>query len=159
MYSRLGIDLALTSGHGPEGRSPLSEADSWHGLDLATGPARRAGRPRDEGLDLQAVAGRENLAQALILRLLTPLGGLAHLGHPAFGSRLGELVGRLNDAPTRNLARLYTLQALAREPRVAAVEELTVSVPIETPEVVAIGFKVRPVGDEDPVAVAVEVAL
>ena len=44
--------------------------------------------------DLDRLKGRENLAQALILRLLTPLGSLKGLGHANYGSRLHELIGR-----------------------------------------------------------------
>src|SRR5947209_14155752 len=54
-------------------------------------------------LDLQVVSGTDNLAQAVLMRLLTPRGELAALGHPEYGSRLHELVGRQNTATTRNL--------------------------------------------------------
>ena len=158
-YGRLGIDLALTRARGVESSIALVEADTWESLDLAAGPRRSGLRPVDGGPDLQGVAGRDNLAQALILRLLTPRGDLAHLGHPAYGSRLGELVGRLNDDVTRNLARLYTIEAIAQEPRVTALERLDVRVPAGRPDVVEIAFSVRPLNDEDPVAVALEVTL
>lgn len=158
-YTRLGIDLALTHASGVESTLALVEADTWESLDLAAGPRRTGVRPRDLGADLQTVAGRENLAQALILRLLTPVGDLAHLGHPEFGSRLGELVGRLNDDVTRNLARLYTIEAIALEPRVTRLDELAVSVPPGRPDVVDIAFRVQPVTDDEPVSVALEVTL
>jgi hypothetical protein len=63
--------------------------------------------------------GLENLAQAVILRLLTPRGELAPLGHPDFGSRLHELIGQENNTARRNLAKLFILEALKLEPRVA----------------------------------------
>ena len=48
-----------------------------------------------EAVDLGTVSERENLAQALILRLMTPRGSLAALGHRAYGSQLYKLVGEL----------------------------------------------------------------
>lgn len=62
--------------------------------------------------------GRENLAQALILRLLTPRGSLATLGHRDYGSRLWELIGRRKTEELRNLCRAFILEAVAQEPRV-----------------------------------------
>jgi len=158
-------DLALTRDAGTA--SPLgiaaTGADSWGSLDLAVVPGgkgglRVAGMP-DAVSDLGVVSGRENLAQALTLRLLSPLGSLAPLGHPEFGSQLVTLIGRLNDETTRNLARLYTLEALKREPRVAKVLGLSVTVPDGAPDVVAIAFSVLPVHDGEPLALTVEIQL
>lgn len=157
-YDRLGIDLALTPARGVTSDVGLHSADSWHALDLASGARRLRGRASTD-VDLRPVGARANLAQALILRLLTPLGDLAHLGHPAYGSRLVELVGRLNDEPTRNLARLYVIQAVSAEPRVRVVEGLVVRVPPERPESIEIELSVVPVNDSDPLAVAIEVTL
>src|SRR3954447_18132522 len=98
-------DVALTRFVGTPAGVPLDEAHSWGTLDLALAPRQVGIRATAPGL--AAVAGRANLAQALIVRLLTPRGSLAGLGHPAYGSRLGELVGRRNDVTARNLARLY----------------------------------------------------
>ena len=39
-------------------------------------------------VDFRAVAGHDNLAQAVVMRLLTPRGELTPLGHPDYGSRL-----------------------------------------------------------------------
>src|ERR1700712_3346313 len=124
-FSTLGPDLALTRYVGTPSSVTLDNADSWGGLDLAVVPASRGRRrPTADASDLAAVSGRENLGQALIVRLLTPRGALAPLGHPAYGSRLVELIGRENNATTRNLARLYVIQALSEEPRVAALLDL-----------------------------------
>lgn len=97
-------------------------------LKVILGPPGMAGQD-DSSLDLQptqplgihevrTVSGRENLGQALILRLLTPRGALAELGHAAYGSRLGELIGRRKNAATRALAKAYVLEAVQQEPRV-----------------------------------------
>lgn len=159
-FANLGTDLALTRFVGVPSAVELDEADSGsEGLDLAVVPG---GRPRPRGpdvADLGTVTGRADLTQSLIVRLLTPLGGLAGLGHADYGSRLGELIGRGNTATTRNLARLYTLQALAQERRVRSVEGLRIDVPPGRPDVVQISFSVLPVADDDPLAVTLEVVL
>jgi phage baseplate assembly protein W len=154
----LQTDLALTAA-GVEGAGEMVVADSWHWLDLAVGPRRTGGRARDGGGDLQATDGRANLAQALIVRLLTPIGDLAHLGHPAYGSRLGELVGQLNDERTRNLARRHVIEAIRAEARVGRLDQLVVRVPDDRPDVVEITFSVVPVSGDDPLAIALEVVL
>jgi phage baseplate assembly protein W len=153
----LGSDLALTRYTGTPSAVALDTADSWRGLDLAVVPAVAGAQPATA--DLGRVAGRENLAQALIVRLLTARGDLAPLGHPDFGSRLGELIGERNDGTACNRARLYTLQALAAEPRVRAVLDLAVVTTAAQPDALQIAFSVLPVGDEDPLALALEVTL
>jgi phage baseplate assembly protein W len=80
--------------------------------------------------DLGSSSGEANLSQAILLRLLTPRGELAALGHPEYGSRLHELVGRQNTATVRNLMKLYILESLQQEARIAEVLEVTVT-PVE----------------------------
>jgi len=84
---------------------------------------------RDRGFfeDLKTIDGRENLAQAVMMRLLTPVGELASLGHPEYGSRLHELIGRENTQTTRNLIKLYILESLSLEPRIAEIAAVNVS--------------------------------
>jgi phage baseplate assembly protein W len=72
------------------------------------------------------VSGRDNLEQAIVLRLLTPRGELAALGHPEYGSRIHELIGQPNTENTRNRLRLFILEALQAERRVAEIVEVTV---------------------------------
>jgi phage baseplate assembly protein W len=83
----------------------------------------RTGRVRD----LDVVSGRSNLAQAVVMRLLTPRGELEPLGHPEYGSRLHELIGRENTDTTRNLVKLFILEALQREPRIEAEMDVVVT--------------------------------
>ena len=118
MGSRLGIDLHLFAN--------LEEGWSRDpGHDLRTVATRRSGRPETAGgerlVDLARLEGVENLRQALLARLLTARGELARLGHRDYGSRLFELVGEPNTETTRDRAKLYVLEALAAEPRVAEV--------------------------------------
>ncbi|MDQ3916560.1 MAG: hypothetical protein M3323_14715 [Actinomycetota bacterium] len=89
------------------------------GNDLGVTPSRG-------GHDLATLAGTDNLVQALVLRLLTPAGALADLGHPGYGSRLHELIGELNNATNRNRVKMFALQALTSEPRVKEVLSLDV---------------------------------
>ncbi|MEZ4868454.1 MAG: DUF2634 domain-containing protein [Caldilineaceae bacterium] len=88
--------------------------------------------PGQSGLlrDLATVSGRDNLAQAIFMRLLTPRGELSELAHPEYGSRLHELIGRVNSETTRNLIKLFILESLQAEPRIAEIVEVTVT-PVE----------------------------
>lgn len=85
--------------------------------------------PNGAGLrdDLGLVQGVDNLGQAVLLRLLTPRGELAELAHLEYGSRLHELIGRVNTETTRNLVKLFILESLKQEPRIATIDEVTVT--------------------------------
>ncbi len=109
-YSILGSDIALTRYVGTVSAVPLNSADSWGSLDVTVVAGGSGGLNVTTVVqDLGRADGRANLAQALILRLLTPKGSLTRLGHPAYGCRLVSLIGELNNDTTRNLARLCTL--------------------------------------------------
>jgi phage baseplate assembly protein W len=95
-------------------------AHATSSLDLVrTDRLARTSSGIDELTDVAVLEHRENLAQALTLRLLTPRGALKDLGHANYGSRLHELVGRQKNETNRNLCRLFVLEAVAQEPRVA----------------------------------------
>jgi phage baseplate assembly protein W len=159
-YARLGSDLALTRYTGVPASLPLQDADSWGTLDLQAVPGKGAGPQKaTEVRDLGAVSGRDNLAQALILRLLTQKGALAALGHPGYGSRLVELIGQLNDETSRNLARLYTIEAVSQEPRVRHLLDLSVDTAESGPDTLRISFSVVPLDDDEPLGLALDVTL
>jgi len=159
-YSILRSDLALTRYAGVPSSVPLEVADSWGSLDLRVVPGGRGGPGRRGAVsDVGAISGRANLAQALVLRLLTRQGDLTALGHPDYGSRLTELIGQLNNETTRNLARLYTIQAIRQERRVRRLLDLSVQTLPDQPQTIRIGFAVLPVNDDDPLALTLEVAL
>jgi phage baseplate assembly protein W len=103
--------------------------------------------------DIGVVDGLDNLEQAVFLRLLTPLGELAPLGHPEYGSRLYELIGEQNTETRRNLARLFILQALALEPRIAEVVEVVMAVDPAHREGVRVTIRARPAGATDIVVI------
>ena len=90
--------------------------------------------------------GLDNLAQAVILRLLTPRGELAALGHPEYGSRVHELIGRQNNTTQRNLLKLFILDALKLEPRIDKVLELTVAPSPGTRSTVDVVLRIKAVG-------------
>lgn len=97
--------------------------------------------------------GLENLAQAVLLRLLTPRGELAALGHPEYGSRLHELIGHENNTTRRNLLKLFILEALKLEPRIDKVAELKVAPSPGLRSTVDVLLKVKPVGTSELVVI------
>lgn len=138
----LGRDLLLAK---------FLRATEWDALDLSV-------PPDDEKRDLRLAAGPDNLRQALLLRLLTPLGTLSALGHAGYGSRLHELVGETNTEANRLRARAFVLAAVAQERRVAEVTALTVAPPPpDQPSLLAITLQVRPVDGGEPVALGLEI--
>ena len=106
-----------------------------------------------EVTDFRTIDGRDNLGQAVIVRLLTPRGELGPLGHPDYGSRLHELIGRQNTETTRNLVKLHVLESLATEPRIEEVVELTVTPARGFRDRVDILLRVRPVGEAAVVSI------
>jgi phage baseplate assembly protein W len=82
---------------------------------------------RANARDLELVAGLDALTQAIANRLKTRMGELAPLGHPDYGSRHHELIGQPNVQRTRDLIKLYVLQALRNEPRIEKVVSAAVT--------------------------------
>jgi phage baseplate assembly protein W len=109
--------------------------------------------------DLDTVAGVDNLVQALLIRFNTPLGDLAALGHPDFGSRLHDLIGSGNTETTRNLVRLFTLETLRQEPRVDEVRSLVVQTIDGQPDRVLVSVDVVPIDSPTPVNLVFSVGL
>lgn len=120
---------------------------------VATEERRSAGSSSRRFTDFSTVTGRENLAQAVKIRLLTRRGELAALAHPEFGSRLHELVGRPNTENTRNLVRLYILEALAREPRIEKIVHIEVNQVPGTMDQLSVRLEIKPVGSTSTVTV------
>ena len=96
--------------------------------------------------DFDLISGRQNLQQAIVMRLLTPRGELSHLGHPDYGARVHELIGSGNTDTNRNLLKLFILEALKREPRVEKVTELRIYPSPGTRSTVDVILTVLPVG-------------
>jgi phage baseplate assembly protein W len=116
----------------------------------------RASRERD----LVAAAGLDNLTQAVANRLKTRRGELASLGHPDYGSRHHELMGEPNVQRTRNLIKLYVLQALRREPRIEKVLAATVRAEHTPPrDTVRIELSLQVLGEPRPLNLVVPFSL
>jgi phage baseplate assembly protein W len=103
--------------------------------------------------DVGTVTGIDNLAQAIILRLLTPLGELSDLAHPEYGSRLHELIGRQNTATVRNLAKLHILASLQMEPRIEKVLDVKVEPAKGARDRINVSLSVKPAGDAPTVTI------
>jgi phage baseplate assembly protein W len=104
----------------------------------------------DKAGDLQVVSGRENLGQALMQRLMTRKGELSDLGHPEYGSRLHDLVGRPNNQATRDLVRLYAKECVMQEPRVRDIVDIKVSPVSGDPYAVILDITVVPIKSTIP---------
>ena len=116
--------------------------------DLAS--ARRAGASATSR-DLALVDGIDAITQAIANRLKTRRGELAALGHPGYGSRHHELVGEPNVQRTRDLVKLYVLQALRDEPRIEKVLRADVIAEHDPPrDSVRITITVRLIRDPVP---------
>lgn len=110
--------------------------------------------------DLSLADGIDNLTQAIANRLKTRKGELAALGHPDYGSRHHELIGQPNVERTRNLVKLYVLEALRDEPRIEKVLSATVRAEHDPPrETVRIEISVRLVDRATPLNLVVPFSL
>lgn len=102
-------------------------------------------------VDLETVTEVLNLQQALLLRFLTRRGEMEPLGHPDYGSRLFELIGEPNTVTNRNRAKLYVLEALAQEPRVAETLNVQVSTNRADPGRIDISVSVKAIRSDTTV--------
>jgi phage baseplate assembly protein W len=110
--------------------------------------------------DLAVVEGIDALRQAIVNRLKTRKGELAPLGHPDYGSRHHELIGEPNVERTRDLIKLYVLQALRAEPRILRVLEARVSAEHVPPrETVRIELKLEVARDVTPLNLVIPFSL
>jgi phage baseplate assembly protein W len=150
--SGLGTDLRVVLG------PPGMIAHDTSPLDVRVAP--RLAPTGGEAIDLATIDGRHNLGQALILRMLTPRGALAELGHAEYGSRLGELIGQRKTDTARALCKTFVLEVLAQEPRVDnAAVEFAFDVASEGPSELRFTVAVRPVTGDDIVAIDLAVGL
>lgn len=110
--------------------------------------------------DLLRTEGVDNLVQAIANRLKTHQGELTSLGHPGYGSRHHELIGEPNVERTRNLIKLYVLQALKRERRIEKVLQANVRAEQQPPrETVRIEVTVQVIGQALPLEIIVPFSL
>jgi phage baseplate assembly protein W len=110
--------------------------------------------------DLAVLSSRQNLAQALLIRLLTPVGTLAGLGHANYGSQLHLLIGRRKTDELRNLCRAYVLEAIAQEPRIQPkASQLQFAPEEESHDNFVFTVAVQPIRGGDAVSLGLEVTL
>jgi phage baseplate assembly protein W len=95
--------------------------------------------------DFSLSSDLDNLRQGIEIRLLTPKGELAPLGHPEYGSRLPDLIGNPNTETTRNLAKLYVIEALKQERRIQKIVAVDVSPAAGERHLIRIFLKVLPI--------------
>jgi phage baseplate assembly protein W len=98
--------------------------------------------------DLAVVSDLDNLRQAVEIRLLTPKGELAALGHADYGSRLPDLIGRPNTETNRNLAKLYVIEALKQERRIQKIVAVDVSTVPGQRHLIRIFVSVQSIGEQ-----------
>lgn len=96
--------------------------------------------------DLSLAADLDNLRQAIEIRLLTPTGELTALGHADYGSRLPDLIGTPNTETARNLAKLYVIEALKQERRIAKIVAVNVTTVPGERQLLRIFVQVLPIG-------------
>ena len=96
--------------------------------------------------DFETIGEEYNLAQAIIMRLNTMQGELRDLGHSSYGSRLSELIGEPNNERTRELARIYALESVTRDPRVEEVVGISAEMFKDDPHQINLNISVRAKG-------------
>ena len=143
----MGVDIALDWGRGG---GFFEDAELRSAL---TGGAT-------ETRDIRSVARVDAMEQALINRLKTRRGELEPLGHPDYGSRHHDLLGEPNVERTRNLIKLYVLQALRQEPRIERVLAVMVSADHNPPrDTVRIVITLKLIGVQVPLNLVVPFSL
>ncbi|GAA2152624.1 hypothetical protein FHX52_0797 [Humibacillus xanthopallidus] len=150
MSDPFGTDLLVVPG------PPTMAAHDASALDLRLG-AGNVDRAL-EGPMLQS--GAHNLGQALILRMLTPRGTLAELGHAVYGSRLHELIGTNKNESNRALCKAFVLEVVSQEPRVQdKVVAFVFDIASEGPSELRFTVTVQPVDGSTPVTIGLGVEL
>lgn len=96
--------------------------------------------------DLSVSSDLDNLRQAIEIRLLTPKGELAALGHADYGSRLPDLIGQPNTETNRNLAKLYVIEALKQERRIEKIVSVEVTLAPGQRQLIKIFLQVKAIG-------------
>lgn len=69
---------------------------------------------------IATVRGVENLKQALFIRIATPLG--SYIGHPNFGSKIHNFIGKLNTKENISLLNIEVERAVRTDGRVTDVD-------------------------------------
>lgn len=149
--SYLGTDLGLgfvADDSGSTIAGPFSRVDLQEVVNAAVAPRT---------LDLAVQTGVANLVQSLIVRVLTERGELAPLGHPEYGSRHHQLIGEPNTVSNRNLLKLYMIECIKQEPRIASILQIDVQpgVGLQHRDEVDVKVMLQVKGVRDPVSLVI----
>jgi phage baseplate assembly protein W len=82
-----------------------------------------------------------------MLRLMTPRGELASLGHPEYGSKLHELSGSSNTDTTRSLLRLHIIECLRMEKRISEICAVHIETDHNASNIVNVRLEIVPVNE------------
>ncbi|WP_342374042.1 GPW/gp25 family protein [Myxococcus stipitatus] len=103
------------------------------------------------------VSGKDNLVQALTMRLVVYRGHLNQLGHQRYGSRVADLIGEPMDRANLDLLRRYVRQAIKEDPRVDEVLELSVTARADVPGAVDVRARIKAItGDAVELGLALD---
>lgn len=103
------------------------------------------------------VSGKDNLIQALTMRLIVYRGHLEQLGHQRYGSRVADLIGEPMDRANLELLRRYVRQAIKEDPRVDEVTELSVTARPDVPGAVDVRARIKAItGDAVELGLALD---
>ncbi|NTX06910.1 DUF2634 domain-containing protein [Myxococcus sp. CA051A] len=94
------------------------------------------------------VSGKDNLIQALTMRLIVYRGHLEQLGHQRYGSRVADLIGEPLDRANLDLLRRYVRQAIKEDPRVDEVTQLSVTARADVPGAVDVRARIKAISGE-----------
>jgi phage baseplate assembly protein W len=100
------------------------------------------------GDEAGTVDGKDNLVQALTMRILVGRGEISDLGHSRFGSRVHELIGEPLDHTNLELLRRLVRAALKSDPRVTDVTRVVVTPRPGAPGAVDVDAAVKAVTGE-----------
>jgi len=130
-------------------------------FEVLTSDREMADLVRTASDDLSRVEARENLAQAIINRLLTRQGELTGLGHPRYGSRLHELIGEVNNLRIHGKAARYIRECLEQERRIEKITGLAFAPPdrLEGRSELRVQISVLPAGDDREMSIVIPVVL
>jgi phage baseplate assembly protein W len=97
--------------------------------------------------DFDVVSGRNNLAQAITIRLNTHKGELMNVN---YGSELYKCFGEPKDDALKTRITGYVYEAMLQEPRVATVNSIVVTYPEDRPTEAEISLSVTPIESTIP---------
>jgi phage baseplate assembly protein W len=109
--------------------------------------------------DLALARGKDNIGQALTMRLLVRKGELAQLGWPNYGSRIHELIGEPNNQRTRTILMAHARTAIEQDPRVEEVIGVVARVLEGERDVARLDIEIQLINENHPLNLVFDVRL